>query len=121
MLGLLVATLVTWEALGWAAPREYEVPSATVTKLDLAKRTAEIEFVHPKNGRMIAVAGSIPRDCTIYIDDKLAQLDDVRVGDSVAVRGMIYADHTVRPNWVRVKRGLAATQPASPAAPADPP
>ena len=117
--GLVVAGLAIWQVRRLAQPREYDLKSATVTKLDAAKRSGEIEFVHPKSGQAMTVtAKEIPADCQISINGNPATLADVRVGDTVGVRGLIYADHTVKPQRIRVTRAEAATQSAPATAPA---
>jgi hypothetical protein len=119
LLGLLVVAGVAWQAWRLAQPRIYTLKSATITKMDAERRTGEVEFVHPKSGQTMRVtAANIPPDCEISINGVPATLADVRVGDTVAVHGTLYADQTVKPDWVRVKRAAATTQPASASAPA---
>lgn len=112
LIGLLV-----WQAIRMTRPRQYTLENATITRLDLATREGEIEFVHPKSGRTIPVTGQIPPDCPITIDGKPADLADVRVGDKVSVCGLIYVDYSLKPLWVHVTRTGATSQPTtSPAA-----
>lgn len=114
---------IGWQVAKLARPREYELKSATITKLNTATRSGEIEFIHPKSGRTQKVSAQhIPEDCEVLINGQPAELSDVQVGDTVAVRGLVYPDYTVEPRWVRVTRQApqsqpAATQPATPDSP----
>jgi hypothetical protein len=98
-------------------PREYELKSATITSLEFERQGERIvsargvlEFVHPRSGQTMSVTGTIPADCPIFVDGAPAQLPDLRVGDQVAVRGTVFADRTITPQWVRVQRSSAARQ-----------
>lgn len=93
-----------------AQPREFEIKSATITKLDFERRgdeitaaRGEIEFVHPKSGQTMTVAGVIPSDCPIQVDGAPGRLADLRVGDRIAARGTLGLDRSIRPQWVRVQ------------------
>lgn len=123
-LGVVLVTAVAWRAARWGQPREYELKSAVVTRLDVQKRTGEIEFIHPRSGRTMTVsADRIPDDCEILVDGKDADLADVRVGDVVDVRGLVNPlDQSVRPHRVHVRRAVPATGPvtASPGGPRTP-
>lgn len=82
----------------------------TITHINLATRTATIEFIHPKSGRTLAIDGTAPPDCDIRIDGQPAQLTDLRIGEEVEVEGTIHGDMTITANWVRVARaGRPAT------------
>jgi len=110
---------VTWRAAHWARPRQYELKAAVVTQLDVQARRGEIEFVHPKSGRTMTVAAEhIPENCEILVNGRPATLADVRVGDAVAVRGLINPlDGSVQPEWVHVTRPADTAAPASGPAP----
>ena len=119
--GVIVVAAAAWQVRRLAQPREYEAKFATVTKFDAAQRSGEIEFIHPKNGQVMTVtAKDIPPDCVVLINGTQGTLADVRVGDTVAVRGLIYADHSVKPQRIRVTRPETATQSAPATAPATP-
>lgn len=120
-LGAVAVVAIAWQAARWAQPREYELKSAVVTRLDATTRSGEIQFIHPKSGRtMIVAADHIPEDCEILINGTKATLADVRVGDHVAVRGLVNPrDRAVMPYWVHVTRsegtptsGAATTRPS---------
>jgi hypothetical protein len=117
--GVIVVAAAAWQVRKLAQPREYELKSATVTKFDAVQRTGEIEFIHPKSGQAMTVtAKDIPPDCVVLINGAQGTLADVRVGDTVAVRGLIYADHSVKPQRIRVTRPETTTQTAPATAPA---
>lgn len=119
LLGIVVVGAVAWQAWRLAQPRVYTLKSAIITKMDAERRTGEVEFVHPKSGQTMRVtATAIPADCEISINGVPATLADVRVGDVVAVHGTVYSDQTVKPDWVRVRRNMESTQPATASAPA---
>lgn len=119
ILGVVVVGGVAWQAWRMAKPRAYTLKSATITKMDAERRTGEVEFVHPKTGQTMRVtAANIPPECEVRINGVPATLADVRVGDTVAVHGTLYYDQTVKPDWVRVTRPVAATQTAPASAPA---
>jgi hypothetical protein len=120
-LAVTVAAGLAVYARHLARPREYELKSATIIKLEFQCQNERIvsargvlEFVHPKSGQAMSVTGTIPADCPIFVDDAPAQLSDLRVGDQVAVRGTVFADRSITPQWVRVQRSAAAREtPAS--------
>ena len=95
-------------------PRVREITGATITMLDVARQTAEVEFVHPKTGRMIKLPGTLAPGCQIFIDGQPAGLADLRVGDVASVRGTIYSGYSVsvQADVVRVTRAGPRTQPA---------
>lgn len=109
---VIVGGVVAWKTIKALQPREYELQTATITKLDLDQRTGEITFVHP-SGRTMKIAARIPDDCAILVDDEEAPLSALKVGDTVSVRGWVYADYSVEPTHVRLTRRGAATQPAA--------
>ena len=114
-LGVVVAAVVLWQALHMTQPRAFTVRSARIAALDVATRSGEIEFIHPKSGRRTTVtARNIPADCEITIDGRTADVSELRVGDAVAVRGLFYPyDQSARPQAVHVTRASPATQPTS--------
>lgn len=112
-IGVVVLAAVGWQVRRLTRPRTYLLKAATITKLDPQARTAEIEFTHPKSGRTMRVPGLIPADCQIYINDTPATLTDLQVGDSVSGQVVIHYDQSVTPTWVRVKRPVADSAPAS--------
>jgi hypothetical protein len=119
--GVIVVAAVAWQVRRLAQPREYELKTATVIKFDAAQRSGEIEFIHPKSGQAMTVtAKDIPADCLVLINGKPGTLADVHVGDTVAVRGLIYADQSVKPQRIRVTRPETATQSAPATASATP-
>ncbi len=105
--GAVLVAAGVWRAVVWAQPRAYELKSAVVTRLDVSARSGEIQFVHPKSGRTTYVgADRIPEDCEIRINGESATLADVQVGDTVAVRGLVYPlSRTVQPQQILVTRG----------------
>lgn len=103
-----------------ARPREFELKSATITKLDFERRGdeivvahGEIEFVHPKSGQKMTVSGVIPADCPIQVNGEPGRLAELRIGDRIAVRGTLALDRSIRPQWVSVQRDVAASQPGA--------
>jgi hypothetical protein len=111
-LGVLVAAVLAWQIARIMWPRPYRLQAARITKLDLATRSGEIEFVHPKSGHTTTVAATIPAECTIWFDGTRADLADLRVGDTVAVRGVYYpASESARPLEIWATR-QPATVPA---------
>ena len=117
--GVIVAAFVIWQVRRLTQPREYDLKSATVTRLDAAHRSGEIEFIHPKSGRAMKVtATNIPADWVVTVNGTPATLADVHVGDKIAVRGLVYVDQTVKPQWIRVTRGEATTRAVAETGPA---
>ncbi|GEM_PF-2333200 len=104
---------IGWQAMRLTRPREGVLRLATVTKLDVASRSGEISFVHPRSGQPMTIAAEhIPAECEITVDGRPATLADVRVGDTVSAGGLIYPDHTVSPRWLHVTRATSTTRPA---------
>lgn len=114
-LGVVVAGVVLWQVLRMTRPRPFTVRSARIAALDVATRSGEIEFIHPKSGRRTTVtARNIPPDCEITIDGRPADVSELRVGDAVAVRGLFYPyDQSARPQAVYVTRTSPVTQPTT--------
>ncbi len=107
-----------------ARPREFELKSATITKLDFEYQNAaviaargEIEFVHPKSGQKMTVSGLIPADCPILVNGEPGRLAELHIGDRIAARGTLALDRSIRPQWVSVQRDAAASQPGAVTAP----
>lgn len=114
VLGVVLAAVVAWWALQLRRPREYELQNGIITKLDVTARLVEVEFIHLRSGRTMTVTiGNVPEDCPIFIDGAPAKLSDLRPGDQVAGRGMVGADGTVRPQWVRATRATGDSGPAT--------
>ncbi len=118
-LGVAVIAGVGLYARKLARPRAFEIKSATITKLDFERHgdeitaaRGEIEFVHPKSGQKMTVAGVIPADCPVQVNGVAGRLADLHVGDRIAARGTLGLDRSVRPQWVAVQRdGAAAPAP----------
>lgn len=116
--GLILAVIavvavagVAWRVTrGARKPQVREIAGATITKLDPATKTAEIEFLHQKTGRDIKIAGKIAPDCQILINDQPAAFGDLKVGDVATVKG-VQSGYSVEAQSVRVRRGAAQTQP----------
>ncbi len=113
---LVLLGAVGWEVMRWARPRTYELKSAVVTRLDARARSGEIRFVHPKSGRSMHIAAQyIPEGCEILVNGERAALADVRVGDTVSVRGLVNPlTHRVEPQWVHVRRVANSAEPDFP-------
>ena len=119
LLGVIVVGGIAWQVWRLSRPRIYTLKFATITKMDAAQRTGEVEFVHPKSGQTMRVtAANIPAECEVSINGAPAMLADIRVGDTVSVHGTLYADQSVKPDWIRVKRSTDTTQPATATSPA---
>ncbi len=106
-------------------PREFELKSATISRLELQRQgeqvvaaRGEITFVHPKSGKAMQITGTVPADCPIQIGAVPARLEDLCVGDRVAVRALVSADRSMKPLWIRVldrpQEARAASQPGGP-------
>jgi hypothetical protein len=92
-----------------------QIDAATVTAVNPEQRTAEIEFTHPRSGRLIRLKGTLAPAGQLLIDGEPAPLAELRVGDRVAVRGTLYPDYTVTAEWVRVQRSPTSAPAAAPA------
>jgi len=79
--------------------------TGTVTSLDPTARTASLVFAHPKTGEPIELSGQVPLECDIRIDDKPAQIAELKVGDVVQVRATIHNNAKITANRIRVTRG----------------
>jgi hypothetical protein len=114
-LGVVVVALLVWQIARLTKPRPFSLEAGKITKLDLATRSGEVEFVHAKTGRTMTVtARRIPPGCEILIDGRRADVGELRVGDIVAVRGLFYPrDQSAQPQSIRVTRSAPATQAAA--------
>ena len=113
-LGVVVVALLGWQITRLTQPRPFSIQSARITKLDVAARSGEVEFVHPKSGRLTTVtARNIPPDCEVSIDGSRADVSELRVGDAAAVSGLFYPwDQSARPQSIHVTRPAPATSPS---------
>jgi hypothetical protein len=117
VLGVIVVGAVAWNASRALRTGTFDLETAKVVSLDVDKRTAEIEFIHPKTGRTMKATGTVPPDCDIAIDGKPASLADVRIGDVGSLRAVSHGK-SVEARRVRIRRATSnsapASQPASP-------
>ena len=120
--GILVAVIVVvvvgfvvWQVARRVRTRMYTLDNVTVIARDVERRTALVEFVHPRSGLPREVRGTIPEDCPIYVNDRRTPhgLADLRVGDQGSVRALIHADQSIEAQEVRVKRADGSSQPAA--------
>jgi hypothetical protein len=58
----------------------------TITHIDLPSRSATLEFINPRNGKLVEIAGPVPPECTIELNGKPADVDEIVVGDQARVR-----------------------------------
>jgi len=87
----------------------------TILDIDVASRTASLEFTHPKSGQLFTVSGILPVHCDIQIDGQPAKLTDLRVGETARVGGTFDSAKRVTCNWVHVWRqsDMASSPPAA--------
>ncbi len=120
VVALVIVGGLAWPALHASrASHTRTISGATITALNVAQRTAEIEFVHPKSGLPQRARGTVASNCEIYIDGELAPggLGDLRVGDTGSVSAIFAADRSITAQRVDVVR-RAASQPAPTSQPA---
>jgi len=113
---VVVVGIVAWRAVRLVPrARVHTIDGATITALDPERRTAEIEFIHPRSGLPGQVKGMIPEGCPIYINDQAAAngIADLRVGDTGSVRGVMHPDQSIEAQWVRLTRPATPSQPTS--------
>ena len=116
IIGVVAAGAIVWQVVR-AVPRARaaKIDSAVITFIDPKTRRAEIEFIHPRSGRVTTISGTLAPNGVVTINGQAATVDDLRVGDRASVGGMFHPDATVVAEWVRVTRpeGASSTQPAS--------
>lgn len=120
-IGLVIGVVVLASALaGWqivrpgGPPRERTLSGAVITQLDVAARTAEIEFIHPKTGDSVRLSGRVPPACEIQVNGLPATLAELRVGDMVDVGGTVQRrllTYVVEAHWVSAARRAPASRP----------
>jgi hypothetical protein len=115
----MVVALLGWQLVRLTRPRPFTIKSAKITKLDVAARSGEIEFTHPKSGCPTTVeARNIPPECEITVEGRPADVTALRVGDTVAVSGTFYPrDQSARPQAIHVTRSRPSTESAPTTAP----
>jgi hypothetical protein len=112
---IVILAVAGWQLRKSQGPRVRELAGATLTMIDAAKGSAEIEFVHPKSGRKLKLTGTMAPGCQILIDGQPAQLADVRVGDVADLKGTVYSTfsgYSVQADRVSIRR--SSSQPALP-------
>jgi hypothetical protein len=101
-------------------PREGKV-RGSIAAIDVSARTAMLDVIHPKTGVAFQVSGTVQDDCRVELDGAPVGLEQLRVGDTVEVRGLMSRlTGSMEATEVRAKRrpsaaggGSAASQPAS--------
>ncbi len=58
-----------------------------IDTIDLNSKTVSMEWYNPKRGQTMFIAGRITKDTEIYIDGKIADITQIKPGDSVIVEG----------------------------------
>jgi hypothetical protein len=91
---------------------------ATLTQIDLAQRTATVQFIHPRSGETISLKGMVSADCSVEVDGRPAALADLVIGDRAWVQGVISRNDTVSAVrvWVYRKEPVPPKAPATSAA-----
>ena len=84
------------------------VIDGTITYLDLASRSAGLEYVSPRNGRLRELAGKVPENCDIRLNGSPAALDDLQVGDRANVK-VLWDTEKAQPQAVAVSVNRQAT------------
>ncbi|MGD8453353.1 MAG: hypothetical protein PVJ57_16190 [Phycisphaerae bacterium] len=115
VIGIVVIVAVTaMVARRMLRSKKYTV-TGTIVRVDLTTRTAAMAVVHPKTGQTLEIEGRVPPECPIWIDEEPADLEDLRVGETVQVEGVMSWDRTMSANWVRATRAAEtpATAPAT--------
>lgn len=124
ILGAAVLGGVAWQIVrAIPTPRVRTLANARITHIDAAARAAEIEFTHPRSGKVTRLNGVLKPDGQVFVDGEPATIADVRVGDLVEVKGMVIPPDRVEAEWVRVTRSPSTTRPAATqpsSAPAEP-
>ena len=87
-----------------------------ILSMDVATRTGQIEYVHPKNGNVYELTGTVATDCKILIDGKPGSLDAFKPGDKIDAKGLVYRTGKIIAQELCLVRD--ATSAASDAAPA---
>ncbi len=111
--------------------RYYTAEGAIITAIDAPSRTAEIEFIHPRDGRVRRLNGTLAPNGQITLNGAPATVDDLKVGDTVTVGGMVGRDLTVAADKVIATRATqnpatapstqSTTQPSTPSMKANEP
>lgn len=87
---IIVLLLVVAGAGGWyyfSGPKfKMMEAEGTVTFMDYAKRSADLDMPDPKGGTPMSVSGEIGDDCQVTIGGKPGSINDIRVGDRVKVK-----------------------------------
>ncbi|MCB9852552.1 MAG: hypothetical protein H6819_05615 [Phycisphaerales bacterium] len=82
---LVIGGAGAWYFVGGAQYKMMEA-EGTVTYMDYAKRSADLEMPDPKGGTPMSVSGEIGDDCVITVGGKAGSVNDIRVGDRVKVK-----------------------------------
>ncbi len=64
----------------------YRENVGTVRSLDLARRTASVEIIHPRTGQTFRMEGQLPEGCPVTLDGKPADFGEIQVGDRVLLK-----------------------------------
>ena len=64
----------------------YRENVGTVLSLDLARRTASVEIIHPRTGQAFRMEGQLPDGCPVTLDGEPSDFGEIRVGDRVLLK-----------------------------------
>lgn len=107
---------ITWQVIrSIPQTRYYTLEGALITAIDPQARTAEIEFIHPRSGRVQRLTGTLAPGGQITLNGRPATVDELMAGDTVTVGGMVGRDLTVAADKVFATRPQhgADTAPAT--------
>lgn len=67
--------------------QRYETETGVVTQRQTNTGEITVSSDRPRNGERPSISCIITRDSEIYVDDRLSSIEDVRIGDRIAMVG----------------------------------
>lgn len=118
---VVAVAAIAWQAIkSIPRARYYTLEGAIITAIDPSARTAEIEFIHPRSGRVQRLSGTLAPGGQITLNGAPATIEDLKVGDTVTVGGMVGRDLTVAADKVFATRPVRHTDTAPSSRPTTP-
>ena len=90
LIGLVVVIIASGVYVWKVAQPVHATIRGTILSIDVAERTGQIQYVHPKTGEVYELSGRVPAECKIVVDGKPGTLDDLKAGDKIQAEGLVY-------------------------------
>ncbi len=90
---LLIGSCMTGAGCRDDAPEiEYHNVRGTIQEIDLQRRQIKLRFLHEETGSYMERTGEVPSDAEIFINGRITDIAELRVGEHILVKGRVEKD-----------------------------